>query len=258
MHRQRLPLKRRFAEENKKSVLGWNGGYLMRSTGAGFVKLVKKLRGIQTPSHSEKSSPGTPTDHTHANHDLSREIGARQRAEEALRQTTENLEQIRVLLEAILDQSPVPTVVASAPDHILRFGNRAAVDFLGIADESSYKGLTLAEVAKRQSWRELLPDGTPVGLHDIPITRTLRGEVVRNEEYQVIRKDGTQRWQLVSGTPVYSPGGYNRAQESGGHRQRRPGKAVIGAAGRRPRHLGLECTDGRIQHQRPMGPNAGL
>lgn len=128
------------------------------------------------------------------------DISERKRVEETLERT-------RLLLEAVIEQSPVPTVVASAPDLVVRFANRAASDFLGTTEEQSYIGLTLPEVCRRQTWREMRPDGTPVSLLDLPLARALRGEVTRNEEYGVIRKDGTHRWELVSGTPIYSGAG---------------------------------------------------
>jgi PAS domain S-box-containing protein len=123
------------------------------------------------------------------------------------KQTEEELERAHTLLEAILDQSPVPMVVASAPDHVVRYGNRAAAELLGVSDEPSYAGLTLAEIQRRQTWHDLHPDGTPIGFLEMPLARAMRCETTRNEEYIVARKDGTQRWELVSGTPVYSSTG---------------------------------------------------
>lgn len=128
------------------------------------------------------------------------EITDRKQAEAALERT-------RLLLEALLDQSPAPTVVASAPDLVVRYANRAAVEFLGLSDEPSYVGLPLPEVQRRQSWRDVRPDGRPIDLLAMPLARALRGEVTRNEEYGAIRKDGTTRWELVSGMPIRDSSG---------------------------------------------------
>jgi two-component system, cell cycle sensor histidine kinase and response regulator CckA len=119
----------------------------------------------------------------------------------------EELEHTRLLLEAVLDQSPVPIAVASAPDLVMRYHNQTAADILGISDEQSYVGCTLAEVQQRQTWRDTNADGTPAKLSTLPLARALRGEATKNEEHSVIRKDGTQRWELVSGTPVYNRAG---------------------------------------------------
>jgi PAS domain S-box-containing protein len=131
---------------------------------------------------------------------IARDITERKQGEAALEQT-------RLLLEAVLEQSPVPIVVVSGPDLVVRYKNRAAIDFLGVTDEPTYLGLTLPQVKRRQTWQDLNPDGTPTDLLNLPLARALRGETTRNEEYGVIRKDGTQRWELVSGTPIYSRSG---------------------------------------------------
>jgi PAS domain S-box-containing protein len=117
------------------------------------------------------------------------------------------LERTHLLLEAILDQSPVPIAVVSAPDLVVRYSNKSATDLLGTSDEPSYTGLTLQEVQKRQTWQDFLPDGTRIDLFDLPLARALRGEIIKNEEYSVLRKDGTRRWELVSGTPIYNHAG---------------------------------------------------
>lgn len=123
------------------------------------------------------------------------------------KRTEANLEHTRLLLEALLEQSPAPIVVASAPDTVIRYANQAAREQLGVSDEPGHIGLTLSEVAARQTWQDLRPDGTPIPLADLPLGRATRGEATRNEEYGVIRKDGTKRWQLVSGTPVFDRDG---------------------------------------------------
>jgi two-component system, cell cycle sensor histidine kinase and response regulator CckA len=117
------------------------------------------------------------------------------------------LEQTHLLLEALLEQSPVPTAVASAPDLVVRYANGAAMEFLGVLGEPSYIGLTLAEVRQRQTWRDLRADGTPIDLLELPLARALRGVVTQSEEYRVVRKDGTEGWELVSGTPIYDRSG---------------------------------------------------
>jgi two-component system cell cycle sensor histidine kinase/response regulator CckA len=116
----------------------------------------------------------------------------------------EALEQTHRLLEAVLDQSPVPMVVISAPDLVVNYCNRAATDILGVSDEGRSVGLTLAEAQKRQTWKDFDSDGKPIDLLDMPLARALHGEITRDKEYRIVRKDGTQRWELVSATPVYT------------------------------------------------------
>jgi PAS domain S-box-containing protein len=124
------------------------------------------------------------------------------------RQAMDSLESTRLLLEAIIEQSPVPMVVVSLPDLVVRYRNRAVTEILGVFDEPSYVGLNLHEVQKRKTWQDLTSDGKPVDISQIPLARALRGEVVNNEEGSILRKDGTRRWVLSNSTPVY-----NRADE---------------------------------------------
>lgn len=127
---------------------------------------------------------------------LCRDVTERKRAERELDRT-------RALMDAVIEQSPVPMAVVSAPDYIVRYTNTAASDLLGTSGEGSYKGSSLHAVFAHQTWRDFRPDGTPVDAGDLPLARALRGEVTRGEELIVVRKDGTKRWELVSGAPVY-------------------------------------------------------
>jgi PAS domain S-box-containing protein len=120
------------------------------------------------------------------------------------KQTANNLERNRLLLEAIIEQSPVPMVVVSVPDLVVRYRNRAVTEILGVLDEPTYVGLTLQEVQKRKTWQELNSDGKLVDFSHLPLARALQGEVVKNVEHIILRKDGTRRWELANATPVYN------------------------------------------------------
>jgi len=120
------------------------------------------------------------------------------------KQVETELERTSLLLEAVMEQSPIPTVVTSAPDMVARYANPAATEYLGISDEPSYIGTSLADITKQQSWQDFRPDGTPISLLDMPLARALRGETTRNEEFFTRRKDGSIRWEFASGTPVYN------------------------------------------------------
>ena len=119
----------------------------------------------------------------------------------------ERLERALSLLEALLDQSPVPTIVVSAPDFVVRYNNRASAEFLGVPDPRNYTGMTLAEIHTRRTWQDMHPDGTLIPVDDLAFARAMRGEIVRDEEFSVIRADGTRRWGLASATPVLSSNG---------------------------------------------------
>jgi len=112
------------------------------------------------------------------------------------------LERTRLLLEAVVEQSPVPMAMAHAPERRIGFANRAAREFLGKTDEPDYTDMPLAETYEMQSWCDVLPDGASTPPEERPLARTLRGERFTNATYGVIRKDGTLRWASVNGTPI--------------------------------------------------------
>ena len=127
------------------------------------------------------------------------------------KQAADALERAYLLLEAIIEQSPVPMLVISSPDLVVRYRNQAVTEILGVLDEPSYVGLNLHEVQKRKTWQDLTSDGNPMDVLQIPLARALRGEVINNEEHGILRKDGTRRWVLVNATPVRNSAGESLA-----------------------------------------------
>ncbi len=129
---------------------------------------------------------------------INRDITERKLAEKELENT-------RALLEAAFEQNPDPMALVSYPDMKMRILNQACIDFWGIGDEPDYIGVPLLGI--NPSWSVFTPDGERLGPRDYPLWQTLRGVVIRNRELRVIRKDGTERWELVSGAPVYNTRG---------------------------------------------------
>ncbi len=115
------------------------------------------------------------------------------------------LSDMKVLLQSAFEQTPVPMVLVSAPDGVIRLYNSACKEILGITEEPSAVGRLLAEF--HQTWQDFDVDGNPVRFMDLPLARALRGESVTNLENRVVRKDGTERWELVNGAPIYNEAG---------------------------------------------------
>lgn len=113
------------------------------------------------------------------------------------------MEKVQRLLEAVLEQSPVGMVIASAPDGTLRFVNRAALDLLGTTMGAVIRDRSLAEIGLLRDWQEQYGDGTPIPESDLPLTRAVRGEATPVVACRLRRADGTVRHVLVSATPVY-------------------------------------------------------
>ncbi len=126
------------------------------------------------------------------------EINERKRAEKELADT-------KVLMEAAFEQTPVPMVLASMPDMTIRIANSASREFLGIQDEPNPVGTPLLEV--KQSWQDMDSDGTPLSTSGLPLALAFQGVTTRNKELRTRRKDGTERWELVSAAPIYNAAG---------------------------------------------------
>jgi PAS domain S-box-containing protein len=111
----------------------------------------------------------------------------------------------KVMLDTALMQTPIPMVIASAPDCIVRMTNSAGLEYLGIQDEPSHIGESLLELSP--TWQDYDEDGRAVPLSEMPLALALRGIETKNAEYRTKRKDGTIRWNSVSSSPVRNGAG---------------------------------------------------
>jgi len=121
------------------------------------------------------------------------------------KQAQEELATAKTLLEKTFEQSPVSLVLVSMPDAIIRIVNPACREFLGIQDETSPMGMPLLNFIP--SYQDYDRRGHPGAVADLPLARALQGQKTNNEERMIVRKDGTARWGLVSGTPIYNAQG---------------------------------------------------
>ena len=124
---------------------------------------------------------------------------------EERRRTERELAETKAVLESTLQQTPIPMIVVSTPDEVLRVVNPAAREFLGIEDEPDPVGRSLAEVPI--TWTNLSPDGRPVPPEATLPPRAIRGETLRDAEGTVVRKDGSRHTSLVSAGPIFGPDG---------------------------------------------------
>jgi PAS domain S-box-containing protein len=104
----------------------------------------------------------------------------------------------------VLDTLPVGVIVAEAPGGRTVYLNPAAVA-LGGRSAEALSAAQLGEYADR--WEIFRPDGTGFAEADLPLTRALRGETVRDEQMVLRREDGGERHILVSGVPLRGAGG---------------------------------------------------
>ena len=120
-------------------------------------------------------------------------------------QAEKELADANAMLDAAFEQNPIPMALATMPDGVLRFANKACAEFLGIEDEESYAGRPLLEIP--QTWREYDLNGRSMPIAELPLARAMAGEITKNELYRIERKDGETRWELVSGAPIYGQDG---------------------------------------------------
>jgi diguanylate cyclase (GGDEF)-like protein/PAS domain S-box-containing protein len=109
------------------------------------------------------------------------------------------LAMLRVLVEG-----PLPFLMVSAPEGRVLVANAACRAQLGVSEDVPLEGLLVSEV--EMTWKLGDGDGVPMALEDSIISRALRGELVRNREFQLIRADGSERWALGHGGPVMVDG----------------------------------------------------
>jgi len=121
------------------------------------------------------------------------------------RKKTEELELTRSLLEAVFEQNSSPIGIITYPDGIVRMLNQAALTLLGIDEDETYIGENLYDV--RKTWLEYDTDGNPIPIEDLPLTKAMKGIPTENRLMRVVRKDGTERWELANGMPINNSNG---------------------------------------------------
>ncbi|MGD9949347.1 MAG: PAS domain-containing protein [Desulfobulbus sp.] len=111
----------------------------------------------------------------------------------------DEMAQTHTLLRAVVEQSHIPMLMATAPDSCIRLVNQACLDFLGVPNEQ-YLNRCLHTI--EWSWKCSTPDGRVLGHEEMPIIRALRGEATHGMELIVEDQHGNIRHTLVEGGPI--------------------------------------------------------
>jgi len=123
-----------------------------------------------------------------------------------LKQAEEKLANAKIMLEAAFEQSPVPMVLVSMPDAVIRIANSACREFLGIADEPTPVGKQLSDY--KPTYREFDANDNLLPLSESPLAQlVLDGIKPTNLERKVVTKDGSVRWGSVNGSTIYNEDG---------------------------------------------------
>ncbi|MDD1623102.1 MAG: PAS domain S-box protein, partial [Methylococcaceae bacterium] len=128
---------------------------------------------------------------------LVRDITERKRAEKELADA-------HLLFQGVIEQSPIPMVIVK-PTGEITF-NQACAEHLNVYDEPSFaQGIKLQEMD--QPWQDYDTRGNLVSTRELPLAKSLRGESTKNLELRVVRKNGSERWEMVNGAPIYNNAG---------------------------------------------------
>ena len=110
---------------------------------------------------------------------------------------TAELEAERARLEAVLQQMPSGVIIAEAPSGKLVLGNEQVERIW------RHPFLPAASIDEYQQYRTIRRDGRPHSPEERPLARSIRaGEVVREEEIDFLRGDGTAGTMQVSSAPI--------------------------------------------------------
>ncbi|MBN1119459.1 MAG: PAS domain S-box protein [Anaerolineae bacterium] len=122
-----------------------------------------------------------------------------------LKQAEDQLVRTRLLLTSVIEQAPIPIIVAR-PDGMIEMVNQASREQLGVLDEpETGAGINLFDFEK--TWIDYGADGSHIPTEELPLAQALQGKTTKQREMRVVRKDGSERWELVDGGPVYDDEG---------------------------------------------------
>ncbi len=127
------------------------------------------------------------------------DITGRKIVEGRLEDTLGHLEIEKRQLSAIVENIPAGIIIAEAPSGKFLLANKQ------IANIWHYPQTASADEFKR--YKGFHPDGRPYKSYEWPLSRSIRnGEVVKDEEIEILRGDGTRGWISVCSLPVTDNG----------------------------------------------------
>ncbi|MDH3972822.1 MAG: PAS domain S-box protein [Deltaproteobacteria bacterium] len=114
------------------------------------------------------------------------------------------LAESNALFQAVIDQSPIPMAIAKATGELTY--NPACAEHLHFADEPGIKqGIKLFEM--NQPWKDYDTEGNLIPKEELPLALALKGKFTRGLELRVVRRDGSEKWEIVNAAPIYNDKG---------------------------------------------------
>ncbi|MDC0335859.1 PAS domain-containing protein [Pseudodesulfovibrio sp.] len=127
------------------------------------------------------------------NEQLLEEIEERERAQEALNETS-------AILQAAMDCSPAGIAIAEAPDGRLRYVNKAGLSIRQASPDEVIEDVTISNYLEK--WKILDVDGSPLEAEDIPLTRALIYGETNDRQFIIRRPDQEDRVVWAHAAPV--------------------------------------------------------
>ena len=108
------------------------------------------------------------------------------------------------LLRFSIEQNPVPTIIATAPDAHIQYFNKAAQNLL-TQEIADLKDIPLEK--QREYWPTYHPDGTQYKISDLPLTKAIQKGIITENEEIIVRHPQKDRWINANAAPLYDENG---------------------------------------------------
>ncbi len=108
----------------------------------------------------------------------------------------------KYLLNSVIEQSPIPMSLITAPDMKIEVFNRAYIEMFGIEKGEYEIGEPLSKFKK--TWKDFYENGTDIEVKDIIFAKASKGITTNGIEIITERKDGKSFWRLAYGFPIYN------------------------------------------------------
>ena len=137
-----------------------------------------------------------------------RQVLSQIRMEKRLVTAESSLETMNAWLNAAMENSPVGVMLVDEADWRIRFANRAVAELHLISLEELLALKQPRFFSPKPRWELLETNGAPIPWVEWPLSRAIRDKSdVKNKELRIRRTDGSERWALVSASPVFDRSG---------------------------------------------------
>jgi PAS domain S-box-containing protein len=136
---------------------------------------------------------------------ITQDITARKQAETALRESDRRGRERAAELQTILDTAPIGLAIAGDATGRHIQGNRANEEMFGL-----WPGAELSKSAPNAAGFRAFQGGRELAATELPMQRAIRGEVVREQVFDVVREDGKALAVYAKATPLFDDAGSPR------------------------------------------------